>query len=175
MENQPERSPDGGKHSSGVARDLNRLKVHGTASAAELREFFARMRGRSPQEVLGLVAASQLVRSLTLATLAAVVLLGALSVGPYLIYGPPGAAPAKKRVAAEPATNAQTPVAPTPPASPATSPTHPTASPKTAETQVQPADAEKAVKIMGIGETKVADPKKNPLEDKLDRLLDKAE
>ena len=40
----------------GIARDLQQLKTHSAASVAELREFLAQMRGRRPQEVLGLVA-----------------------------------------------------------------------------------------------------------------------
>ena len=35
-----------------------------------------------------------------------------------------------------------------------------------------PADAKKAVDVMGLGDTKAADPKSNPLEKNVDKLLD---
>jgi len=45
---------------------------------------------------------------------------------------------------------------------------------KAAEQEIVPeqADLEKATDAMGIGETKTADPDENPLENKLDSLLD---
>jgi len=59
----------------GIARDLRHLKTHSAASVAELREFLAQTRGRRPQEVLGLVAGSHLMRSVAVATLGAVLVL----------------------------------------------------------------------------------------------------
>jgi hypothetical protein len=161
----------------GIVRDLQRLKTHGTASVAELREFLAQTRGRSPQEVLGMVAGSQLMRSIAVATVGAVVVLVVGTVGPWWWYGAPaGAKPAAKPAvapqAAAPAPAAPAKSAPAEQLKP-TGPAAPAAA--TADSQPSPADAEKAVKVMGLGETKVADPNKNPLEKSLDNLLDKLE
>ena len=67
----------------GIARDLRQLQTHGAAGVAELREFLAQTRGRRPQEVLGLVAGSHLMRSVAVATVGAVVLLAVGTVGPW--------------------------------------------------------------------------------------------
>jgi len=176
MESFKQQSADAGKPAFGVVRDLERLKTHGSASAAELREFLAQMRSRNPQEVLGLVAASQLARSLVLATLGAVVLAVVFSVGPYLLGSPakpaatqtpaPAAPAEKEKKAAEKPSQQPEASAPTPASAAPASSTDP---------QVKSGDAEKAMKIMGIGDTKIADPKKNPMEDNLDNLLDKVE
>jgi hypothetical protein len=153
----------------GIARDLGRLKTDGAATVAELREFLGRMQGRSPQEMLGLVAESGLTRSMFLATFLFVLLLAALTVIPYGLSSRSADASARaadqNTVAEE--DNAQGPA------------------PKTGEEPARPAgvapvldvddtktDPERAVDAMGIGETRVANPNENPLEDKLDKLLD---
>jgi cytoskeletal protein RodZ len=157
----------------GIARDLGQLKAHGTATVAELREFLAKMRGRGPQEVLGLVAGSQLLRSVAWATLGALVILVVGTLVPWWTAGPPSGPRSTPRASATPRAPAAAEakkgetvsterLAPPAPALPAT-----------AEKKPSQADAEKAVKVMGLGETKVADPKSNPLEKSLDNLLDK--
>jgi len=162
----------------GVARDLQRLTADGTATAAELREFLGQMRGRRPQEVLGLVAGSGLVKSMLVATLGCVVLLAGLTVIPYFLYhrGPKpavkaadakaaAAAPAEAAAAKTPASTADADASPVPAAAAETP----------AATTAPPEHVQRAIKAMGMDETKVADPKKNPLEHSLDKLLDKVE
>jgi len=173
-----ESAPKGGdERGFGPGRDLKRLKVNASASLAELREFIAQTRGRSPQEVLGMVAGSQLTRCIGWAAVGTLVVLIVFTIGPYLYNGPPAgarrtakpAATARPTAAPAPAAPAQTPKGePAQAAAPATG--GPAAQPKPA-----PADTEKAVKIMGLGDTKEADPKKNPMEKSLDNLLDKVE
>ena len=70
-ENQP--------RAGGIARDLDRLKSDAGATAAEIREFLGQMRGRSPQEMIGLVAESGLTRSMFLATFLFVLSLAVLA------------------------------------------------------------------------------------------------
>jgi hypothetical protein len=163
----------------GIARDLRQLKTHGTASVAELREFLAQTRGRRPQEVLGMVAGSHLMRSVALATVGALVILVVGSVVPWWLSGSsPGAKPAAKAATASPAaTGAPAEAKPgkEPSAERLTPPAPATPDPLTAAAKPSPADTEKAVKVMGLGETKIADPKTNPLEKRLDDLLDKME
>ncbi len=159
------------KGTFGVSRDLRRLKTNASASLGELREFLAQTRGRSPQQVLGMVAGSALVRCIGWAVVGTVILLIVGTVGPYLIWGPPKARAARPRpAAAAPAAPSAQPAGSAQAASPAS------ASPATSATdQPSPDDAKKAVKVMGLGETKTADPKNNPMEKKLDNLLDKLE
>ena len=45
---------------SNPSRELRNLHANGSASLAELREFLAELKGRKPQEVIGIVSASLL-------------------------------------------------------------------------------------------------------------------
>jgi hypothetical protein len=163
----------------GVTRDLKQLQTHSTASLAELREFLTQMRGRRPQEVLGLVAGSHLLRSVAVATLGAVVILAVGSVGPWWL----NRLSAEARSAAKPGESPKAAAAAPKEAKKAEKSEKPSAEPPTAaapataaaDAKPSPADAEKAIKVMGLGDTKVADPKTNPLEKSLDNLLDKIE
>ena len=169
----PKQSPETPETSGiGIVRDVRQLRAHGEASAAELREFLARTRGRSPQEVLGMVAGSHLTWSIALATVATVLVLAVGTIVPWLLGRATsvGESPAKA-AAANPAGTAKTdeadatPQPPTPVASVA----------DVANPRPSPADAEKAVEAMGLGDTKTVDPKSNPLENTLDNLLDNLE
>ena len=155
----------------GPGGDFRRLKTRGAATAAELREFLGQMRGKSPQEVLGLVAKSGLARGIVLATVLFVVLLVALTVGPYLLAerGADAAAPVAGQDAA-PEANAANPAEPKPAKQPAAGASA-AADPSAGEAGAPP-DADRAIDAMGIGETRVADPDESPLEDKIDGLLD---
>jgi hypothetical protein len=147
-------------------RDMKNLHANGSASLSELREFLAGLKTRKPQEVIGIVSASLLMQSMALATAATVGILVVFSVGPYLIYGAPQAK-ASTAKGAKPASAM---------ASPAGDPKGtPTANANaTLDTPAKSGpDAAKAVKAMGLDETKPADPKKNPLDSpNLDKLLD---
>lgn len=155
----------------GVARDLRHLKTHSAASVAELREFLAQTRGRRPQEVLGLVAGSQLMRSVAVATVGAVLVLIVGTVVPWWLNGlsPEAMSGTKPSEPPKAAAATATPEATRSEQPPAESP-----APAVDATPSQ-ADAEKAIKVMGLDDTKAADPKKNPLENSLDNLLDKIE
>jgi len=142
----------------GLARDLNRLKSDGSASVAEVRDFVRQMRGKSPTEVLGSVAQSNLTHGVTVATIATVVLMFVFTAGPYLVYGTTAAKkPAAPAAAAEPAK----PAAGEAPAA--------AVAESTPEEPKEP--SKKAADILGVNETKEAAPDKNPLEDKGDDLL----
>ncbi|MFO1043691.1 MAG: hypothetical protein U0941_18060 [Planctomycetaceae bacterium] len=146
-----------------MINDVKNLKENGSASLDELREFLKTLKARSPQEVIGIVKTSLLIQSLAISTVATVALLAAFTVGPYMVYGPKKPA----TPTAKPAAVASTPEA--------SKPAEPTAAAGT--TPATPAagapDAEKAAKVMGLDETKPADPKKNPLDKPdLDKLLD---
>jgi hypothetical protein len=66
-----------------MGRKLRRLGADVVASGDELREFLQQFRGKSPQEVLGLVASSGLVRATCMAAAGCVVLVAVFTVLPY--------------------------------------------------------------------------------------------
>jgi hypothetical protein len=127
------------------------------ATAEELRKFIGQMHGKSPQEVLGEVAQSGLTRGIVTSAIGAIVILIVFTVGPFLV----------NRLSADTASVA-------------------TAQPQQAAVQTEPvpaqasepqavpdeSDLQKATDAMGIGETKTADPDKNPMDKRLDSLLD---
>jgi len=168
MERAKEQTSETRPPTGGVARDFHRLKSEGAATVAELREFLGQVRGRSPQEVLGLVAKSGLTRGIFLATLLFVVLLAALTVIPYALEqrGADRKTPVAGQEAGS-ASDAANPAEPNPTKQPG-----PEASAGEAGETNAPPNADQAIDAMGIGETRVADPDDNPLEDKLDGLLD---
>ena len=86
--------------SAGVAGDLRRLKSDGVASAAELREFLGNLKGRSPEDVMGAVAQSNLVRSIGLATVGCLGLMAVLTIIPYLLRDSSSSVAANSSVAA---------------------------------------------------------------------------
>jgi hypothetical protein len=149
-----------------LPRDLRSLKQNGSATAAEMAEFLGQLRGKRPQEVLGVVAQSGLAHGIVASTLFVAALVGVLTVGPFVwarVSPPPAKAAAKKETPAQPAVEAAT----------------------TASEPAKPADAAQAaieggtpgkpnvdiLEKLGQSESKEADPKKNPLEDKTDDLL----
>jgi hypothetical protein len=155
--------------SGGIARDVDRLKSDGAAAADELREFVGQMRGRNAQEMIGLVAESGLTRSMLLATSLFALLLAALTLIPFAIRhdGPDAAASVAEEAGAKERSGAEAGQA-EPAGQPAEAPAG-TAELNTAAPEVDP---DRAIDAMGIGETRTADPEENPMEDRLDQLLD---
>lgn len=166
---------------------MSALKEHGAATVDELKDFLQGMKGKSAQEVLGVIAQSGLVRAVTQATVATLVLVAVFTVGPYMLYGRNGAKPAaasgdnaKQNTDSQAATSPNAAAASntsaaagasgagTPAVEGASSPTGGATTPAGA-----PADLERAAQVLGVGETKGADPKSNPREKDLDSLLDK--
>ena len=149
MKIQPENPANRRGALASTAADLRELKGNSRATVQELQDFLRELKGKSPQEMLGVVAASQLARSLALSSAlvgGGILLFTAI---PYFLGGdekaPPAAAPA-----AEPAP------APAPPA-------------------VEPAPVEEKkpdpLSKLGVGEELAAPPDENPLENKGDDFL----
>jgi hypothetical protein len=147
-----------------LSGDFRNLRTHGAASLEELKEFLGTLRGKSPQEVIGIVSSSMLIQSVALATGITFVTMVVFTVGPYLIWGPPKAKPAEAPAAA--ATPAVTPAAPA--ATAAKTP----GEEKKKSSGPSEEDTAKATKAMGMDEVKSADPKANPREKELDNILD---
>jgi hypothetical protein len=136
---------------------VKRFSTDAATTTSELRDFVRSLKGRSPQEVMGIVASNALTQAVIGSTIATVVLLAVLTV-PFA-FGKSAKAKSTKPAAS---------VADVEPAK------SDAASPKAASSGDTPSeeDIQKASKAMGLDETKTADPKKNPL-DSFDNLLDK--
>jgi hypothetical protein len=148
--------------------EVDTIGQAGAVSAGDVREVLAQLRRRSPQEVIGLVSSGSLVQSTLLALMATGILIAVMTVVPYALRGPrksaaqmasAGGTPAADRAAAESAA--------------AEKPESSTVSGETSTGSAEIADTvSKAAKVLGIDETKTADPSINPLEARLDKLLD---
>ncbi len=150
----------GQRDRAGLARDLQHLKKHGGMSLAELRDFVRQLHGRKPSEVMGIVSSSALIRAMLESTIFLGILIGVLTIIPFMMAD-------DKQKPASTATSASDET--TPPA--ATAVSDPAATAAGSDGSISAEDAKKAVDVMGLGETKAADPNKNPL-DNLDNLLD---
>ena len=155
LSGQPERA--------GLARDLHHLKKHGEMSLVELRDFVRQLHGRKPSEVMGIVSSSALIRAMLESTVILGILIAILTIVPFMMAD--NKEKSASTVAAATAVNKET----TPPAATAVADT--AATNIGSDGSISAEDAKKAVDVMGLGETKTADPNKNPL-DHLDNLLD---
>ncbi|MCA9175304.1 MAG: hypothetical protein KDB14_12540 [Planctomycetales bacterium] len=151
---------------------MRRVVADSSHSLAELRDFMGRLKGKSPQEVLGEVATSGLVRSTTVAAIGFLVVILSLSVGAHYwkqafpkSSGATAATSSKKTDDDQPGNTAANESA-------ATTPSGGAASPATPAEPATKLSGDPTLDNLGIGETKDADPKKNPLESTLDNLLD---
>jgi hypothetical protein len=160
----------------GLQRDFNRLREHGGATAAELRDFVRQLKGKNTQEVLGLVAQSGLLRATVLASVATVALVLVLTLVPYAMakFSPP-----EQPAAAAPSAAAATDTA-APPADAGTATDQPPAGTAGSDTATvptvgganQPQANDDLLDALGEGDTLESDPDNNPLEESQDDLLD---
>lgn len=154
MDKLREHLTDDGRHSQGA---IKRLSTDAATTTSELRDFVRSLKGRSPQEVMGIVSSSALTQAVIGSTFATVVLLAVLTV-PFAFGNSAKAKSTKPAAAAADVEPAKADAA----------------SSKSSNSNDTPSeeDIKKASKAMGLDETKTADPKKNPL-DNFDNLLDK--
>ncbi|MDG1671020.1 MAG: hypothetical protein P8M08_14390 [Akkermansiaceae bacterium] len=127
--------------------DLRELKSNTNATVQELQQFLRELKGKSPQEMLGVVASSQLFRSTIISVILVTIALFALTAIPYFLQGD------------EPAPTEVTAVAM--PAPPAPAPTPVTPAPKPADPSTPD-----SLKPLKVNETITAPSNSNPLEDK---------
>ena len=156
MDGMRERVGDAQRSPTGMLSDAQRLKTEASATTSELREFIRGLKGRSPQEVMGIVAGNALTQAMVTSTIACVLLLAALSLPFAFGSSSKNKSKPKAAVAAE--------------AESSKSGTE-TKGAANGDTPSE-GDLKRASKAMGLDETKTADPKKNPL-DSFDNLLDK--
>ena len=129
-------------------------KEHREAATAELREFLAQMRGKSPSEMLGAIASSNLVQSTLIATAAITATIVILTVIPFGWKRTLGKAEETAAVA------------------PAEVPDANKALETPAEPDLDSAGKGDAAGKLGIGESKDAPANVNPLESSNDDLLE---
>lgn len=152
-----------------MLNDVKNLKESGNASLAELRDFLKGLKTRTPQEVIGIVSTSLLVQSLAISCVVTIGLMAVFTIVPYLVYGPnlPQTASSKS---GKPATSTGSGAKSVANETPVAAAVAPDAASPSANSGP---DAAKAANVMGLDETKPADPKKNPLDKPdLDKLLD---
>lgn len=164
----------------GLGGDIRRLKENGGATAAEFREFMQGIKGKSPQEMLGVVAQSSLLQSTLTATAGCIVLMAAFTAGPYAwgkffpaTLTPTAAQSQKSNSSADAAKNNAAPPAagaPNQPAAAALAPGEDPANSAAATTRTKKSDDDLLDKL-GVGETKSSDPNANPLDSDKDDLL----
>ena len=134
---------------------------------AEIRKFLDGLQERTPQEAIGMSGDGDLIRYLVVAVVASITLAFAGTALPY--FWPdtdPTTAVRKKNSAAEEGAAATGTVAD---AAVSTADPTTTAVTPSGETVANP---DQVLESLGVGEARQADPKKNPLEDNLDKLLD---
>ncbi len=152
----------------GVFKDVKRLQTDGAASVDELREFLGGLKGKSPQEMLGIMAESGLVKGLVQATIGTVAVLFVFTIGPWA-YGELAGSPAQPETVARPAPVQQPDpdeaVDPAARAAAAAAAVPDSGATSKAVAKRQP-DLGAATKALGIGDTKKGEPD-------LDALLNK--
>lgn len=139
--------------------DLRELNTNSKATVAELKSFLRELKGRTPQEMLGVVAASQLIRALATSTLlvgAGILIFTAI---PFFLSG------GEEATAVTPESEVVTPDA-APSAPPEASPTTPP------PVEATPGDP---LSKLGVGEEKTAPTNVNPLENQSDDFLKELE
>ena len=156
----------------GMTDGLKNVKQDTAASAAELKAFVQKMRGKSPKEVMGEVAESSLVQGLFVSTISFAVVVAAFTLGPFFLFE---SSEPKQASAKEPQASSDS--GKTAPAENQTQPDpgqqNPTNQVATQNPEVPSgSDVKQATKNLGIDQTKTADPNSNPLENNLDSLLD---
>lgn len=148
MKSRPERPNETRTAMASTRADLRELRQNSHATVQEIQAFLRELKGKGPQEMLGVVAASNLIRSLVIST--AIVAGGILlfTAIPYFAGGDEEKAPAP--VAENKA----------PEKAPDTTPEQPAAEP-----------APDPLSSLGVGEELPAPPNTNPLDDKGDDFL----
>lgn len=131
--------------------DLRELKSNSNATVQELQDFLRELRGKSPQEMLGVVASSQLFRATILSIILVAGALFALTAIPFFLGDDP--VPAPETVAEA------TPTLP------------PTPAPSVPEPDITDTGKPANLAPLGINEKLTAPPNKNPLEDEGESFL----
>ncbi len=124
--------------------DLRELKANSSATVQELQLFLRELKGKSPPEMLGIVASSQLIRAIILSVILVIVAIFALTAIPYFLGNKETPNP-EQPIVINPAPPAPEPKEANPPPN-----------------QIKPAEP---LAPLGVNEKKTAPANVNPLED----------
>lgn len=165
------------EHPSKISAATSRAKPDRKLSASEVRDFVSKLERRDPQQLLGPAAQGSLTSGLVLATLGTVVAMAGLTIGPYA-WGLHAAKPesaetssaeSQPQPAASPASES---TAQPPAASATTANTDKSSGKAAAETASATPNQQKIAEKLGLDEVKQASPDENPLDRKIDDLMD---
>lgn len=149
MKDPSETSTEARTSMASTKADFRELKANSSETVQELQEFLRELRGKSPQEMLGVVSTSQLFRATILSIVLVTGAIFVLTAIPYFLGEEPAPLPA-----------APAPVATAPaPAPPATAP------------QLTNPEAPTSLAPLGVNEKLPAPANTNPLEDKGEDFL----
>lgn len=133
--------------------ELRNLRNNSQATIEELKSFLREMKGRSPQEMLGMVAGNRLFRATIQSCVLVFLVLLVFTAIPYVMREAPKAPVVKESVASPAHEKAAEPVVPNDP----------------------PAPNPKAIETLGVGEEKKAPADVNPLDSDTKDFLDELE
>ena len=153
MKDPSETSTEARTSMASTKADFRELKANSSETVQELQEFLRELRGKSPQEMLGVVATSQLFRATILSIVLVTGAIFTLTAIPYFLGEEPAPLPA-----------APAPVATAPSTAPAPAP------PATAPQLTNP-EAPTSLAPLGVNEKLPAPANTNPLEDKGEDFL----
>ena len=165
----------GVKPMASMGRDMKNLKENISFTATDLTKFLGEMKGKSPKEMLGMVAQSTLFKGMITSSLFFAALIAVFTVIPFTLnkLNPPEKAQAaEEEPADEDSDNSNEEVSNT------SDPDGQTASTETPATDADGnplptgSSGNDVIDTLGIGETKVAAPNVNPLDDTGDDIFD---
>ena len=166
MKIQPESNETPNPPMANPRSELRNLRESSSATVAELKSFLRQLQSKSPQEMLGIVAASQLFRAICVSTV--IVLAGGLifTAIPFAMGAGKNKEKAPSRKSGGP--TAAEPFIPRPSSAPDNPlPGEQAANPDNPLTPVNP-----DLSTLGVTEEKQAPPNENPLENNKDNFLD---
>lgn len=160
-----DQAPGGVQPMASLGRDFKNLSRNVSATAGELREFLTQMKGKGPKEMLGLVAQSTLFKGIQQSVIIFVSIILVFTIIPFTInfFAPEGDKQTVTEASASPS------------AEESTQPEEDTIPNEEGTIQTplgETATGNPVIDTLGIGETKEAPTKVNPLDDTGDDLFD---
>ena len=167
----------GVKPMASLGGDVRKIGENLSFTASELTKFLGEMKGKAPKEMLGMVAQSTLFKGILSSTVlfAGIILVFTAIPFTYKIFNPPEEKPVQESVSS-PTENAdgsdnQNQGQTTPTAGGETATTQPAATDADGNPLPTGSSGNEVIDTLGIGETKVAAPNVNPLDDTGDDIL----
>jgi hypothetical protein len=165
----------GVKPMASMGRDMKNLKENISFTATDLTRFLGEMKGKSPKEMLGLVAQSTLFRGMITSTLFFAALIVVFTIIPFTLnkLNPPEKTQAQEEASPDEETeNSNNEVSNTSAPNGQTTSTETPATDADGNPLPTGSSGNDVIDTLGIGETKVAAPNVNPLDDSSNDIFD---